>query len=872
VISPGHYLRPLLAPESVALIGASAKAESLGRIVYQNLLAGGFRGELFAVNPNHATILDRPAFPSLTAIGKPVDLAVICAPPAAVPAILDEMRQRARGAVILSGAPTAKSADFQRWRREIAARARASRIRVVGPASFGVIRTSLGLNASYSAVAAAPGRLSLISQSGAVCGALLDFARTTGMGFASVVSLGGTADVDFGEVLEFALADAETDGIVLYIETLRDARSFLSALRAAARTKPVIVLKAGRHPARMVADDIAPDRVFETALKRAGTVRVHTYAQLFASARVLASGRIPRSNRLAIVTNGRGPGLLAMDRAAETDVVLADLSAATRVALAALLPPEADPGNPVDVRGEATPARFGAAVTAVLADPGVDAVLALHVPVPAAPPAATAEAVAAAARTAAKPVLAAWLGVIDQPDARVALESGGIANFFTPEIAVDAFASVAAYRRNQEWLLEVPPPLPALSAPDLPAAERVRAQAIAANRSRLADTETAALLSAFGIPAAPLSAVSTVAAARAFARRIGYPVVLGRDGDGMAVRTGLRDGRMLERAWAELVADRSARAPGGRRRGFIVRKQLEFALSREVRIAARTDPLFGPVIGYGATSARARELALMLPPLNRRLAVDLIAGAHVAGASPEVQPLVALLLELSALLCALPWVVEMELDPVVVSPVAAVVARARVNVDPSRIRLADGYRHMAIHPYPVELETSLHLRSGEVLKLRPIRPEDADLERAFVAGMSEQSRYRRFMQHLPALTPQMLARFTQVDYDRELALIALDGDPPAEAIVAVARYVGNPDHESAEFAIAVADAWHGRGLGRAMMQALIACANKRGFRRLVGVVLASNEPMLAMCRKLGFAVERDPEDPEQVVVTLDLRK
>ena len=870
MISPGHYLRPLLAPESVALIGASAKAGSLGRIVYQNLLAGGFRGELFAVNPNHATVLERPAFPSLTAIGRPVDLAVICAPPAAVPAILDEMRQRARGAVILSGAPTAKAVDFHRWRREIAAGARASRVRVVGPASFGVIRTSLGLNASYSAVAAAPGRLSLISQSGAVCGALLDFARTAGMGFASVVALGATADVDFGEVLEFALDDAETDGIVLYIETLRDARSFLSALRAAARTKPVIVLKAGRRPASSGAGNIESDRVFDAALKRAGTVRVHTYAQLFASARVLASGRIPRSNRLAIVTNGRGPGLLAIDRAAETGVVLADLSAATRVALAALLP-EADPGNPVDVRGEATPARFGAAVAAVLADPGVDAVLALHVPVPAAPPVATAEAVAAAARTAAKPVLAAWLGVIDQPDARVALESGGIANFFTPEIAVDAFASVAAYRRNQEWLLEVPPPLPALSAPDLAAAERVRAQALAEERSRLADTESAALLAAFGIPAAPLGVVSTLAAARAFARRVGYPVMLERDGEDAAIRAGLRDGRMIERAWAELVADKSGRSRGGRR-GFIVRKQLEFALSREVRIAVRTDPLFGPVIAYGATSAQAREMALMLPPLNRRLAVDLIAGAHIAGTSAEVQPLVALLLELSALLCALPWVVEMELDPVVVSPVAAVVARARVNVDPSRIRLADGYRHMAIHPYPVELETSLSLPSGEVLKLRPIRPEDADLERAFVAGMSEQSRYRRFMQHLPALTPQMLARFTQVDYDRELALIALAGDPPAEAIVAVTRYVGNPDRESAEFAIAVADAWHGRGLGRAMMQALIACARKRGFRRLVGLVLASNEPMLAMCRKLGFVAQRDPEDPEQVIVTLDLRR
>ena len=869
MISVGHYLRPLLAPESVALIGASAKPGSLGRIVYENLLAGGFKGELFAINPNHTAILDRPALPSLTAIGKPVDLAVICAPPAAVPAILDEAPQRARGAVILSGAPTASAADFHRWRSDIATRARASRIRVLGPASFGVIRTSIGLNASYGAVAAAPGRLSLISQSGAVCGALLDFARTAGMGFASVVALGATADVDFGEVLEFALTDAETDGIVLYIETLRDARSFLSALRAAARTKPVIVLKAGRHAATLGAGDIEPDRVFEAALRRAGTVRVHTYAQLFASARVLASGRIPRSNRLAIVTNGRGPGLLAMDRAAETGVVLADLSASTRATLATLLPPEADPGNPVDVRGEATPERFGAAVTAVLADAGVDAVLALHVPVPAAPPVATAVAVATAAQTAAKPVLAAWLGVIDQPEARVALESGGVANFFTPEIAVDAFATVAAYRRNQEWLLEVPPPLPALSAPDLAAAEQVRAQALAGNYSRLTDIETAALLAAFGIPAAPLLAVSSVAVARAFAREVGYPVVLEPDGDDTSVRAGLRDGRMLERAWNELAADKSGRPRASRQR-FIVRKQLEFPLSREVRIVVRTDRLFGPVIAYGATSAQPREMALMLPPLNRRLAIDLIAAAHIAGTAAEVQPLVALLLEVSALLCALPWVVDIDLDQIVVSPIAAIVARARVNVEPSRIRLAGGYRHMAIHPYPVELETSLSLPSGEVLKLRPIRPEDADLERAFVAGMSELSRYRRFMQHLPALTPQMLARFTQVDYDRELALIALAVDASGEAIVGVARYVANPDHESAEYAIAVADSWHGRGLGRALMEALIGCARKRGFRRLMGVVLGSNAPMLALCHKLGFVAQHDPDDPDQIIVTLDL--
>jgi acetyltransferase len=802
-IAPAHYLSPLLAPRSVAVIGASGRADSLGRVVYENLLGGAFEGELFAVNPNHATVLNRPAYASLAAIGKRVDLAVICAPPRTIPAILDGGRGRLRAAVVLSGVPTASAEVERRWLQQISQRARAAGVRVLGPQTFGVIRTSLGLNATYSAVTALPGRLSLITQSGAIAMSLLDFARSAGIGFASVAALGSGTDVDTSELLEFALADPETDGILLYLETVSDARRFMSALRAAARAKPVVVLKAGRGQAAAPGTPSA-DRVFDAALRRAGTVRVETYTQLFAATRVLAGTRAPRGNRLAILTNGRGPGLLAADRAVGAGIALASLTRETKAALARLLPEGSRLENPVDLRGEAPPDRFAAALRVVLADANVDAGVVLHVATPAAPPTDTARAVSTAAKDSSKPLFAAWLGAVNRPEAAHALEAGGLANFFTPENAVIAFSFMVAYRRNQQLLLEAPPPQAEVAPPDMAAAERIHRRARASGTELLPPREARALVQAFGVA----------------------------------------------------LTGRSSR------RGA----QRQHAAS--VDVGVYRDSVFGPVITLRAAHATGSP-EVMLPPLNRKLAIDLIAGACAPLSAAERDPLVSLLLAVSTLVCVLPWVIEIDLLEAVVTGGGAKPARARVLIDPRRSGAVHGYRHMAIHPYPAELETTLKLKSGRILRVRPIRPEDAVAERAFVAGLSEESKYRRFMHHLHDLTPQMLARFTQVDYDRELALIALQGKRP-EKIVAVARYIANPDAESAEFAIVVADALHGQGLGRALMRLLIACARRRGFRRLVGSVLATNAPMLAMIGGLGFVSKSDPNDREQMISTLEL--
>ena len=885
-----HYLQPLVMPTSVALVGASQRPGSLGRIVFENLLAAGYEGELLAVNSKHKMILGHRAVRSLAAIAKPVDLAVIAVPcDQVVDVILQGGAAGLKAAAILTTRPVGVAAARQ-WEREVAAAAARHRVRFVGPESFGVIRTDIGLNATVGSVQPLRGRLALVAQSGAVCSALLDFATPAGIGFSSVVALGNAFDVDFGELLDTLLLDPGTEGILLYVETLRDARRFLSALRAAARTKPVVVLKSGRgHDA---ADAWGPgaapstDTVFDAALQRAGTVRVQTYAQLFAAARVIALGRSVAGDRLAVVTNGRGPELMAADRALDAGVQLAVFTPDTVARLDAVLPPESSRDNPLDVGGNATPEQIAAVVGTVLADANTDAVLTLHVPLPAAPSTDAARAVAATSRGSSKLMLAAWLGSLDHTEARQALEAGGIADFFTPENAVDAFSFLAAYRRNQQWLLEVPPPQPEPEPLDLVAAERIRERALAGERTVLSDPDTHALLAAFGLPAPVTLVASTRAAVVAAARKAGFPVALklnsiGRPRRVVRTRLNLRTRAMVLRAHAEMLNE--ARECTGERwtSGFVVQKMVALRHAREVAIGAHTDPVFGPVITFGNGGLNAvveREKAVMLPPLNRRLALDLIAGTRTAkylGAfrefpAADLEPLVRMLLQLSALVCALPWVREVELNPVQVTALGAAVVDARIVIDPRVRAKPHGYRHMAIHPYPIELVGDADLRDGAVINVRPIRPEDAALEQAFVAGLSEESRFFRFFYRLHELTPAMLARFTQIDYDRELALVAVADSGGEPSFVGVARYITNPDQESAEFAVVVADAWQGRGVARILMERLIACAQRRGLLRMEGAVLKNNYNMIKFTAALGFVAHDDPSASDQVTVVRDL--
>jgi acetyltransferase len=887
-----HYLRPLLAPRSVALVGATARAGALGAIVYRNLAAGGLRGELYAVNPKHREVFGRRAYARLSDLPQAPDLAVIVTPARTVPEIIaDAGAARVRAAVILTSGFGESGAEGRALQEKALAAAQRGGVRLLGPNCIGVMRTDCGLNATFARTPALAGNLAVVSQSGAMCGALLDWAHPSRVGFTSVVSLGAALDVDFGEVLDFLVADEATRAILMYVEGIRDARRFVSALRAAARVKPVVALKVGRYASGSRAASshtgalVGSDAVFDAALRRAGTVRIKTYTQLFAAARVLAAERAPEGERLAILTNGGGPGVVATDSAAENGVPLAQLSAQTIALLDARLPPQWSHGNPLDIIGDAPPERFAAATAAALADPGVDALLAMYSPVAVTAPEAAARAVAEAARGSRKPVLAAWLGDIGDGASRAALESHGIPNFYTPENAVEAFSILCAYRRHRAQLFEVPSLRdPEAREPDWAAALAIRQRALAEGRALLTEHEAKALLAAFHLPVPRTIVCPDKAAAAAAAREIGFPVVIklhspdiAHKSDVGGVRLDLQNASMVDSAFDEMMRHVRALRPEARIEGAVVQPMLRFAHARETLVGVASDAVFGPVVSFGAggVSVEAvRDTALALPPLNPALAHELMRRTRVHRLLTEyrnvpaadLDALAGILVAVSRMVCALPWLKEMDLNPVLAHPGGAVIADARVVIDPAQPpRAAPRYPHMAIHPYPEALEGEIRLRDGSTARVRPIRPEDAAREQRFFERLSERSRFQRFMQYLRELPPKLLARFTQLDYDRELALVALHG----EEFVAVGRYAPLADGVSAEFALAVADQWQGKGLGHALLERLCEAARAAGYAALLGHILEANHDMLELAAHLGF-VER-ARDGSTVTVARSLK-
>jgi acetyltransferase len=883
---PAHYLQPLLAPRSVALVGATERPGALGDIVYRNLAAGigaARPGALYAVNPKHRRIHEAPAYPSLTRLPAAVDVAVIATPARVVPQVIAEAGAAGiRAAVVLSSGFREAGPQGAALEAQVLAAAKRGGVRVLGPNCLGIMRTETGLNATFARTPALAGRLALVSQSGAICGAILDWAHGADIGFSSVVSLGGAADVDFGEVLDFLVADERTDAILLYVEGIRNARGYVSALRAAARVKPVVALKVGRYASGSKAASshtgalVGSDAVFDAALRRAGTVRVKTYTQLFAAARVLAAfspgGRFPEGDRLAIVTNGGGPGVIAADSAAENGVVLASLSPSTVKRLNEKLPAQWSRGNPVDIIGDAPAERFRDATAAALDDPGVDAVLAMYSPVAMTAPEAAAQAVGEAARASRKPVLGAWLGDINPGKSRAFLEAQGIPNFYTPENAVEAFSFLGQYRRNQAQLYEVPSVSSAEGnyREDRAAAQAILDKALSEKRTLLTEAEAKALLAAFGLPVPRTEVARTREEAIAAARDIGFPAVLKihspditHKSDVGGVRLDLQNEAMVGSAFDEMLRNVKSLQPAARIEGVAVQPMLRFAHAREVLVGVATDPVFGPVVSFGAggVSVEAvRDTAVALPPLNESLARELMQRTRVqrllAGyrdvPPADAQALAAILCGVSRMVSALPWLREMDLNPVLAHPGGAIIADARVAIDPQRIKPLPRYGHMAIHPYPAELEGEVTIKGGTRVKIRPIRPEDAAREKRFFDGLSERSRYQRFMQYLPQLPPRMLARFTQLDYDRELALVAVhEGE-----FIGVGRFAPNADGATAEFALVVGDAWQGKGLGRILLQRLKDEARKAGYQALYGNIMEANHEMLDLALRLGFALEK----------------
>jgi acetyltransferase len=891
-----HYLTPLFEARSIAVVGASEREGSIGRVLVRNLLDAGFKGPLYPVNPKHPTVFGLQAFPSVEAIPQRLDLAVIATPATTVSGVVEACgRAGTRTAVVLSAGFAETGPQGAQLERELIAIARRHRVRLIGPNCLGIMRPDIGLNATFARGQALPGSLGLVSQSGALCTAMLDWARPNGIGFSSVISVGASSDVDFGEILDYLACDGKTEHILLYIEGIRDARRFMSALRAAARVKPVILIKVGRHAVGSRAARshtgalVGADDVFDAAVRRAGVVRVNTIGQLVAAAQALSAHVRPSGNRLAIVTNGGGPGVMAADRAADLGIPLASLSADTIAALKRSLPSTWSHGNPVDLIGDAGPERYRAAVAACLADPGVDGVLTILTPQAITDPLPTARSVIEAAAGSSKPLLACWMGAEQVAPARRALAAARIPTFSTPEPAVEMFAHVSSYYQNQRLLMQTPGPRALPTVPDLQGARLIVETALMEHRRTLSEMESKAVLAAFGIPIARALRTQSANEAMLVAEELGFPVAMKIDSpdithksDVGGVRLNLPSASAVRAAYGEIVDAVKAKRPDARIAGVIVEPMIRRPNGRELMVGVLRDDVFGPAIAFGSGGVAVEvhaDRAVALPPLNSFLVSNLIASTRAAkllGPFRRMPPvdreaLENLLLRVSEMVCELPWIREMDINPLIADETGVFAADARIVVD-NPAPSADRYAHMAIYPYPSQLVTDWTLPDGQTVTIRPIRPEDAQIEQEFVRKLSPESKYLRFMDTVRELTPAMLARFTQIDYSREMAFIAVLREGGAEREIGVCRYITNPDGESCEFALVVADEWQRHGLGRRMMNALIEVARARGLKQMIGHVLAQNTPMLAFVEQLGFEPRLDPEDPTARRVVLELQR
>lgn len=874
-----HYLKSLFSPESVAIFGASDRIDSVGQIVLSNMLKSGYKGALFPINPKHDEIQGHKVYASLFQVSEIVELAVIATPAQTVPDIIEDCGKHGiKAAVIISAGFSETGATGQTLERAVLENARRYGIRLLGPNCLGIMRPDRGLNATFNKGSANAGNLAFVSQSGALCTAILDWAQTNDVGFSSVVSLGSTADVDFGEILDYLVTDQLTQNILLYIEGIRNARSFMSSLRAAARIKPVILVKVGRHAAGSkaamshTASLVGSDDAFDAAVRRAGVVRVKTITQLFSAAKALSCGFHPSGNRLAIVTNGGGPGVMATDHAIDLGLEMATLSDATMEQLNQVLPPTWSHGNPVDVIGDAQADRYQKAVRACLEDSNVDGVLAILTPQAMTKPLEAANTLIELSKQYSKPLLTCWMGESQVAKSRVAFNLAKKPNFRTPEPAVEVFSYLSAYYRNQKLLMQMPGPLSHHLEPDVEAARMIIDGALQDRRKILSEMESKALLSAFHIPVAQTMIAHSPNEAMLIAQQLGFPVVMkvnSRDithkTDAGGVLLNLVNAQAVTAAYHTIIANVKLNRPDAQMDGVAIEPMVVKPNGRELMVGVTYDAVFGPVITFGAGGTMVEVIgdrAVVLPPLNTFLVRDLIHSTHATkmlGTFRHMPPvamaaLESVLLRVSEMVCELPALTEMDINPLIVDEHGALAADARIVIA-LRQPSADRYAHMAIYPYPTHLISTWQLADGRNITIRPIRPEDAEIEQAFVRGLSEEARYFRFMFSVQELSQAMLLRFTQIDYSREMALIAVTFEQDKEIELGVARFAISPEGESCEFALVIADAMQGKGLGQKLMTALMDAARAKGLKVMAGEVLKTNTNMLKLMNRLGFSIE-----------------
>jgi acetyltransferase len=865
-------------PDAVAVIGASEKEGSIGLALVKNLKQGRFSGKIYPVNPNYQKVQGLPASPAVTAVKAPVDLAVIAIPIKGVPEVIRECGQAGvKGVIIISAGGKEVGPEGEAIEAAIKEEAARAGIRYLGPNCMGVLCPPYGLNASFAPHSAEPGSLAFISQSGALCSSILGWATLKNIGFSHFISVGSMADLDFADLIDYLGNEEKARSIIIYMESLTQHRKFMSAARSVSRVKPIIIIKAGRSRAGAKAAAshtgalAGADAAYDAAFARAGIIRVDTVKQLFDSAEALGKMKRPAGGHLGIITNAGGPAVMAVDALARWDAEPAVLSDQTVQKLTEFLPPHWSRGNPVDILGDAPVGRYLKAVEICMAASELSGLVIILSPQAMTDPTGVARALVPLISGQARPAFAVWMGGEDVAAGVSILNEADIPTFETPEEAVDTFMEMYSYSKHLEILQETPPRLPHDVQVNTSQARTFIDQCLKGQNRILTELESKAILSAYGIPVNRTVAASTAPDAVKVAQVIGFPVALKinspdvtHKSDVGGMRFNLNSDSEILAAFHDIVAEVQAHKPEAHILGVTVQAQ-EPQPDCELLIGSKRDPDFGPLILFGAGGVFTEVLqdtAVDLPPLNLLLARRLIEKTRVSKVlkgfrhipPANLEALGEILVRVSQLVTDFPEIVELDINPLFFSNGRFVGVDARLVIEPTTVPAP---RHLIIAPYPNQYQSHWMMRDGTPALLRPMKPEDESLVADFLARCSEETVYFRYFRLIKKWTHEMLIRFTQNDYDREIGLMAIGEPPGPEVMLGVSRLVMAADRATAEFAVIVADLWQGKGLGPKLVEGVIAIAREQGVKLLHGDVLAQNQPMLEVVKRLGFKLKKD---------------
>ena len=889
-----RHLNALFRPRSVAVIGASNRPKSIGSVVMRNLQREEFSGPILPVNPKYRAVAGILAYQTVADLPVSPDLAILCTPPTTVPEYMEQLCHKGVTNVLIMSTDLEKhtTPDGRTLRQATLDLARQYSVRILGPNCLGLIVPRSGLNASFGHADILKGQIAFVSQSDSLGIAVLDWSHAKGIGFSSFISLGDCADIDFADVIDYLGGDPYTTSILLYIEQVNNPRKFISAARSASRNKPLVAIKSGSMQEQAVGNqlpggtEIQEDDIYDAIFRRAGMLRVSDVAELFDAVETMARSRRLRGDRLAILSNGGGPAVMARDILVRQGGRLATLSQETKEEISSAVE-EGTPGNnPVRVMDHATSDTYSRCLEALLGDREVDAVMVIHVPTAFASSQDIAGAVVNSIGRSRKNVLTVWLGEEDPAQARRIFGLAGLPTYETPDQAARLFMDMVQYRRNQEALMEAPDSVPKEFTPDARAARAIVRNALEEGRHQLGQSETKEVLSSYAIPVVDTRIAENLEEAELLARELGYPVALKilspdipnkQQVGGVALD--LENAEDLRKNGRSMLSRIHRLRPEATIQGFILQKMARRPEARELLAGVATDPLFGPVIVFGQGGAAAKvwkDLAVGLPPMNMSLAKEIIQRTrvhklleeHGGQTGVDQEPLRLILVQLSQLIIDIPEICGVNINPLLADPGGALAVDSQIEIRPTE---ESGPSRLAIRPYPEYLEEEVTLPSGQTILLRPIRPEDEPIHLDFINKLSEEDLRMRFFGLVHEFTHSQMAQLTQIDYDREMAFVAMrtrqDGD---QETLGVVRAFFDPDNINSEFAIVVRSDIKEKGLGSSLMDKMVRFCRERGTKEMVAYTMRENRAMQALGKKFGFKVKTSPDDPETIELHLDL--